>query len=255
MRGARFALAAACLVALAGCRVDLGLDVTVDAEGAGSLALRVAPDGELVALATDAGVDPIAQLAAAVDELDGWTVEGPTGDPPVLVLTAGFDDPEELAELSAGLAEAFTAPEATLLEPLALTVTEEELALSGGAALVPGEALVEYGVEPAEAVARLGDTIGFIVTATFPGPVLTTDGVPVAQPSEVPTAVRWEVPAGTRIPLNATAQRPQTTVLLLAGGAAAGALVAALVVLVVRSTVKRRRTASQPPQLRRARRG
>ena len=169
MRGARFALAAACLVALAGCRVDLGLDVTVDAEGAGSLALRVAPDGELVALATDAGVDPIAQLAAAVDELDGWTVEGPTGDPPVLVLTAGFDDPEELAELSAGLAEAFTAPEATLLEPLALTVTEEELALSGGAALVPGEALVEYGVEPAEAVARLGDTIAFTVTATFPG--------------------------------------------------------------------------------------
>lgn len=237
-RGVRLLLSTALLL-LGGCRVDLALDVVVDREGAGSVALEVAPDAELAAMASAAGVDPLARMAADVAALPGWAVEGPAGEPPAVVLRADFATPEELATLTGGLAEALTAPEATLLEPLALAVTEEELQLEGAAALLPGEALADYGIAPADAVARLGAAVGFTVTASFPGPVTATSGTPFAEGEDPPTVVRWDVPAGERVPLTATAQRPQTPVLLLAGATAGGMLLAALLVLGARSLRRR----------------
>jgi hypothetical protein len=66
-----------CVVAFAGCRVDLNVDMTVEPDGTGTITLVATADAEVVAavptLADELAIDDI--VAA------GWTVDGPTALP------------------------------------------------------------------------------------------------------------------------------------------------------------------------------
>jgi hypothetical protein len=66
-----------CVAALAGCRVDLNVDMTVEPDGTGTITLVATADAEVVAavptLAAELATDDI--VAA------GWTIDGPTALP------------------------------------------------------------------------------------------------------------------------------------------------------------------------------
>lgn len=96
----------ACALALAACRVDIGVDVVVEADGTGRIAIVTTADAEVVeivpTIADELAVDDI--LAA------GWDLEGPTSTADgglTLTISHDFASPEEATNLLNSLGPPF----------------------------------------------------------------------------------------------------------------------------------------------------
>lgn len=203
----RLLVAAAAVLALAGCELRADLGVVVDRDGGGTLTLALTADAELVARAEEGGVDPLAEVADVAAAAPGWS--GSTADLDGggrrVVLRSAFEDAEELAALTGDLAEALAAPELAVLEPFRVELTDDTVTVVGGAGLVPGDAVTELGLSPAAAVEALAEAVDYRVAVTLPGAVLETTATTSAADGE---PLVWQVPAGERVEVRAVGERP-----------------------------------------------
>ena len=228
------------LLLCTGCRLHLSVAVDVDRNGAGTLAVALAADEELLGRAAEADADPLGDLAEAGRALSssGWGVADTTDDDGVRTVTlqAGFDDPEGLSRLSAELADALTVPEAELLSPLTLEVAEERLLLGGEAAVRPGRAVQDYGLTRRAAVRLLRRTEAFAydITVTMPGEVLSSSATDAEG-----SVLRWDVAPGRRVAIAAEGERPGLPIVRALLGGLAGGAVAGLALWLL---ARRRRT-------------
>lgn len=215
-----------------GCELGLRVDVDVDRNGRGVLAVAVTADEELLALAEQSSADPLDELVAAAEALaaEGWRVSDRTEDTGngatarTVTLAAEFADAEEFNALSAELAETLAADEVRLLEPFTLEVTDDELVLAGAASARPRKAVRDYGLTRQEAVRLMKESEAFRydVAVTFPGEV-TEATADVPEGSSTPV---WSVAPGERVVIAATGTRPGPPILRAVAGAAAGAAAA-----------------------------
>ena len=95
-----------CVVVLASCRVDVSVDMTVDPDGTGTIAMQLVADAELVAeiptIADELATDDI--VAA------GWTIDGPTATAEgglTITLSHAFSSDEEATNLLNSLGPPF----------------------------------------------------------------------------------------------------------------------------------------------------
>jgi hypothetical protein len=191
------------LLLLSGCRLDAQVEVAVDGDGAGTLAVQLSVDEELRARASDAGADPLATLDEAAGALEGWDV---TRSVDAVTLSTGFDDPAELERLTADLATGLTAPEVSPLGPMRVTLTDETVALEGTAGLEVSTAVAELGLTPERAGTRLADGLRYRIVARMPGAVVRTN----ADERPDDHTVAWTMTPGERRTLQVTADRPWT---------------------------------------------
>ena len=223
----RAAVLAALLALLtAGCRLDATMTVDVDGDGGGTLTVAIRADRDLVGLAEQAEVDPLATLAQAVADQDGWRVRSethPTGGRSV-ALSAKFADPEEFAGLTRQLASALSAPELTPLGEWRIVVDDERVRVEGQAALEPSADPGALGRSADDARRALAQSVVYTVRVKLPGQIVDTnadrldDGV-----------LRWIVPAGAQVRIVAESDRPDRRVWpLVLGGILAGLGSAAL---------------------------
>lgn len=96
-----------CVVALASCRVDVGVDMNVEPDGTGTIAVQLVADAELIAeiptIADELATDDI--VAA------GWTVDGPTATPDgglTIGFSHDFSSDEEATNLLNSIGPPFT---------------------------------------------------------------------------------------------------------------------------------------------------
>lgn len=95
-----------CIVALAGCRIDVNVDMVIAPDGTGTITLVATADAEVIAavptLADELAIDDI--VAA------GWIVDGPTALPDgglTITLSHPFASAEEATNLLAGIGPPF----------------------------------------------------------------------------------------------------------------------------------------------------
>src|SRR5262249_22660649 len=171
-------------VVVAGCRLDVGVDVAMQPDGSGTVTVTATADAELVAKAPSA----LADLRLDDIRQAGWTVTSPTkaADGAMAVtLAKPFSTPAEasaiLAELNGpngplhGLALAIDRSFATVTS--SFTGSSQ---LTGGLAAFSDDALVQAlggGTPLANLVAQPVDQVlGLTVTARLPGRITTTNG-------------------------------------------------------------------------------
>jgi hypothetical protein len=211
----------------AGCRMTAGVDLDVERDGGGQLAVRLAADAELLARAAQAGARPLDDLERVGRRLtgDGWvTMAAPAeGGGRSVTLSTRFDNPAELETLTSELAAALAAPELRALEPLRLGLTHDRVIVDGRAGLVVGAAVAEHGLTPQEAEALLAEAVDYRVTVTLPGEVLETNAA-----GRDGRTLTWPVPLGEEVVIRAVARRPRSTVLI---AVAVGAPLAAAAIL------------------------
>jgi hypothetical protein len=230
------------VLGLAGCRLDLAVDVAVDRDGGGTLAVALGAAAVLLDEAAAAVADALADLAAAGQALrgDGWRTTDRTDDEGSrrVTLTTAFAGPDELARLSTELADALNAPEAWLLDPLVLTVTDDHVRLDGAAGLVPERGVADLGVSPEEAIrlATEAAAVTYRVRAAMPGEVVeaTTD-------TRDGRLLVWDVAPGERVALVAVGERPPSRLWALTGGG-----LVALALIAAALWLRRRSGATNP---------
>ena len=211
-----------------GCELGLSVDIDVNRNGAGQVAVALQADAELLELAEEADADPLGDLVAGAKALEGWRVDDATDDAGArtVTLSSEFADAAEFDALMGELSAALAADEVELLEPFTLTVTDDRVAVAGGASARPRAAVREYGMTRREAVrlVKRADAFRYEVGLTLPGEVLssTADG---AEGHEQ----RWVVAPGERVGIAAESTRPGPpwvrAVLGAVGGAAAAGAV------------------------------
>lgn len=200
------------------------MTVDVDGDGGGTLTVAIRADRDLVALADQAEVDPLATLAQAVGDQDGWRVrsrEHPTGGRSV-DLAVEFADPDEFAVLTQQLASALRAPELAPLGEWRIIVDDERVRVEGQAALEPSADSGALSPTADDARRALAQSVVYTVRVKLPGQILDTnadrldDGV-----------LRWIVPAGAQVRIVAESDRPDRRVWpLILGGILAALLTA-----------------------------
>ena len=178
------ALVTSVAVVLAGCRLDVGVDVAMQPDGSGTVTVTATADPELVAKAPSA----LADLRLDDVRQAGWTVTGPTKGTDgsmVFTLSKPFRTP---AEAGAVLAE-LNGPNGPL-HGLVLTLDRSfavvdssftgSAQLTGGLAAFSDDALVQAlgGSTPlANLVTQPVDQVlGLTVTARLPGRVTSANG-------------------------------------------------------------------------------
>ncbi len=250
MRGRLIALVTALIVVVAGCRLDVDVAVDMDSDGAGTITVTAIADPELVAqapaLADDLHLDDFRNA--------GWVVDGPvaTDDGGLrVVLTHGFDSPEEATGLLAGLNGA-NGPFQGLTLSRTVDGSSVTYAADGTLHLVGGvdafsDAYVQSlgaGTPFAETLASrgvpLGDELDIDLSITFPVDPETNAAVADA-------VATWQVPVdGSTVQVSATGtSNPSHTaervlaVLALAALVAWIALATAFIVYVVRHRHRR----------------
>ena len=103
----RLALVVLGVLVLAGCRLEVTVDVAMDPDGTGTVTARAVADPDLVAQFPDL-IDDL-RLGDAV--ANGWVVDGPTlveGGGAAVVLTHPFSSAEELANLLSSIGPPLT---------------------------------------------------------------------------------------------------------------------------------------------------
>ncbi|MFZ4812157.1 MAG: hypothetical protein ACOYL9_12510 [Ilumatobacteraceae bacterium] len=211
MTWSRGALLLALVVALSACRVDVSVGVDVAQNGSGTITVTAVADAAVVAAAPNLAADlQLDDVRAA-----GWQSDGPvpTADGGLsIVLTHGFDSPEQATALLADL----NGPDGPLR---AVSITREasrsgvDIVMTGAAGLTKGvssfadpDALAALGAAPyADRLAAAGvasnDAVSVTFRATLPGEVRSTTGT-VTAPERT---VTWVVPTdGTRIDVAAS---------------------------------------------------
>lgn len=206
------------------------MDLDVDRNGAGTLALAVSADAELRDVADDAGADPLEELAAAGRGLGGsWRVADTSDDEGgrTVRLSTRFDDPGDLERIVDELATALNTDEVALLEDLGVAVTDDQVAVHGAVGARPTRAVRDYGVTPRRAVRllRRSEAFTYDVRVRLPGEVLESNAAGGSDDGPL----RWSVAPGERVELRASSTRPGPPWLRAALGAGAGGMVAALV--------------------------
>ena len=212
-------------VLLSGCEAALDVQVSLDADGGGLLAVSLRADRQLLERAAEAGADPLAALAASARVIPEWEVQEQEvpeamGGGRQVELTTRVSGPQQLQERSAELAEALSAEEVDLLDGFSVTVDEDTVALRGRAGLVPTDVTTELGLQPRDAVRLLEELEVFTyrISATLPGAVLDSNATLAPAAGEAGELV-WEIPPGESVALSAVGQRPGPSPLLLAAGA------------------------------------
>jgi hypothetical protein len=177
------------VIGITGCQLRVGVDVDVNRNGAGMLAVSVGADQELLARAKQAGVDPLMALLAQRRQLAG----------------------------------ALAAPELQLLEPFTLEVTRDRITVMGAAGIQPTSAITELGIQPADAVRLAGeeDAIAYEVRVRLPGDVRSSTA-----PIQDQDTLVWKIRPGQRVEVRAVGTRPPRPLLPILA-MAAGALMAA----------------------------
>jgi hypothetical protein len=189
----RVLLAVSAVLALAGCRLDVGVDVTMRDDGTGTVTVTAVADAALLARVPGALAD------LELDDLraGGWSVDGPRaadGGGQQLVVTKPFVTPEQgaavLGELSGGsgplrnLTLEWSRSFATVRTGLAATA-----GLDGGiAALGDGDLVAALGGRVALSdlvTGDVGDGLALRVTAHLPGAVVDANGTVAADGSSV----------------------------------------------------------------------
>jgi hypothetical protein len=244
------------VVVLAGCRVDVTVDVVVADDGSGTVTVTAVADPALVAevpeLAEDVRTD---DLTAA-----GWTVDGPAPTPEgglQVVLTRAFSTPAEanavLAQLGGPDGPILGAELARASEFARSTWTfDGTLQVTGGIdAFADDELLAALGASPyADDLAdvALADALGIELSLTLPDEVDETTGT--AQGA----VVRWTVPMdGTAVDLATLAEetdrgaRLARTASQVAQLLFVAWLVVATTFIVYVVVARRRRRAAPPP--------
>jgi hypothetical protein len=168
------------VVLLAGCRLGVDAEVTLERDGSGTAALVLRLDEGLLGELDALGVDPTAELSAAAAAAPAWELErtAPEDGGLVLALRRDAATPEELTdalrELTAGLDDADPA-----------LVTDLDLRLEGdGAAALDGSLVLRPPIGPGvvadeETARELADLVATSVdatlTVTLPGEVDRAD--------------------------------------------------------------------------------
>lgn len=185
-RSARALLLAVAVVVLSGCRLDVVAPITLHADGTSTAGLTVRFDPRLLAELDALGVDPTAELSAAVAAEEAWSLVRTREDDGALTVALRREvaDDTELeavyAELSSGLADEDPALD------LALDVDRDEqggVTVSGTGGFRPPRGVgLEVDGEPigedAEALAALvADAVEVAIEVGMPGEVTAHDGV------------------------------------------------------------------------------
>jgi hypothetical protein len=185
-RFARALLLAVLVLALSGCRLEVIAPITLHADGTSTAGLTVRFDPRLLAELDAVGVDPTAELGAAVAADEAWSLERTRDEDGALTVAIRREvaDDAELAatyaELSSGLAAQDPALE------LALAVDRDDqggVTLTGTGSFRPplGVGLEVDGVpvgEDAEALTALvEETVEVGIEVRMPGDVTSHDGI------------------------------------------------------------------------------
>ena len=228
-----------------GCQLRLHLDVEVNRDGGGELAMAVAADDELLQRAQDAGADPLGDLVAAGQALEGdrWGVRDATDEEGTRTVTlrTAFDDPADLEALAAQLTQALSADEVVLLERLEVSVTQDQVQVAATAGADLRAAVRDYGLSPrkAERLLRERSALAYGVTVTPPGEILTASAGGISAGDGPPT---WTIAPGETVDIELTSTRPRRPILAIVAGIVGLLLAAAFVARVV---VVRRRTVAR----------
>jgi hypothetical protein len=207
----RFLLLIAALAVLAGCRVDVGIDVQMSQNGSGTITVTAVADAAVVAaapgLADDLRLDDVRAA--------GWAVEGPTATADgglQLKLKHTFSTPEQATALLASIngpdgpldavllsrdatesAITYTVSGKAGLEAGLASFADPELLAAAGAELYAAQ-IREADVDPTEAVT-------VTLTMRLPGEVESTTGeqgmggmLDEAPDSTVAPYLTWSVP-------------------------------------------------------------
>lgn len=216
----RLAVLCCCALALAGCRVDVAIDVLMAQNGSGVVQVSVVVDAGVVlaapGLATDLRLD---DLRAA-----GWETGGVTSTTDgglLLVLSHRFDTPEQATAILAtingpsGPLQAVAVSRDGSKRAITYRITGSVRMDDGLDALADPDLLAAVGASPwADAIAASGatpaDSVGITLRATLPGSVDTTDAEQTASATrwgtdvaDSATALTWQVPLdGGRTPVD-----------------------------------------------------
>lgn len=246
----RLLVAVVGVLVLAGCRVDVAVDLVLDADGTGELAVTAAADSEVVDQAPGLAEDLRLDDAAAA----GWTVEGPTATEDgglSVTLRHPVASAEEATNLLASLGPPFSdvrLDRATVDDETTVTLSGRLTLAAGFDSFADSELLATAGGSPyADELTGVtpAESMSVVFRADLPGEVEETTG------ERRDGALEWDAPLdGTSVDLaTRTVQHPASggswarpvsvlaLVLLLAWIAA----LVAFVVSVVR--VRRRRRA------------
>jgi hypothetical protein len=200
-------VAALCAVVLAGCRLDIAVDVEVEADGTGEVTVVATADAGFVdrapLLADDLAVDDLRSL--------GWDVTGPepTDDGGLVVrLTRSFADDDELERILGEFGGPFHDIEVSSFSEFARTTWSLDgvLRLDGGiegfadAELVAAANAVPYADDLAADAVEVSDVVGITLRLTVPGSVVDT------------TALDEQGVLVWRVPLDGTSQTLGTLV-------------------------------------------
>jgi hypothetical protein len=199
-----------CVAVLAGCRVDLSVDMVVEPDGTGTITLVATADAEVV--------DAVPTLAAelATDDIvaAGWTIDGPTVLPDggvTITLRHGFESDVEATNLLNSIGPPFNemAMDRNTIGDDTTTTLTGLLGLPDGFESFADEDLiaavgsVPFAVQIAASGATPESSIFATMRATLPGQI-DADETNGAQLGD--NRLEWNVPTdGTILDLRATA--------------------------------------------------
>lgn len=187
-----------CVAALAGCRVDLSADVTVESDGTGTITLVATADAEVVAavptLADELATDDI--VAA------GWTIEGPTSLPDgglTITLSRGFTSDAEATNLLNSLGPPFnqmamtrnTSGDDTTTRLTGLLGLPDGFETFADEDLVAAVGSVPFAEEIAASGATPESSIGAVIRTALPGRI---DGAQTNGAQLDDNQLEWRVP-------------------------------------------------------------
>ncbi|MFO7961371.1 MAG: hypothetical protein R6U94_10535 [Nitriliruptoraceae bacterium] len=185
-RFARALLLAVSVVVLSGCRLDVVAPITLHADGTSTAGVSARFDPRMLAELDALGVDPTAELSAAVAAEEAWSLTRTRDEDGALTVAIRREvaDDAELAATYAALSSGLAAGDPAL--ELALEVDRDEeggVTLSGTGHFRPplGTGLEVDGVpvgEDAEALAALvAEAVEVGIEVRMPGVVAAHDGV------------------------------------------------------------------------------
>lgn len=170
---------------LSGCRLDLDASARVEADGSGAAEVVINLDRELLETLDAAGVDPTAELEAAVAETPRWTVQRvPTEDGGLRVrLHHEVDDAAALGDVYRDLSEGLDAVDPALVVDIDVVVDQRGAVNVRGTAAarpprVPAATRDGEPVGPdADELAQLADeALDAQLLITLPGAIERHDG-------------------------------------------------------------------------------
>jgi len=197
---------------LFGCRMDLVAPIELHADGSAVAGLEARFDPRMLAELDALGVDPTAELAAAVAGDDAWELTRTRQEDGGLTvaLVRSVADARELPAIYAGLTAGLAADDPALeIELSRVEVADRRAALegtavfrppSGSGLVVDGDALGEEGEELAGVVA---EAVSVGIEVVLPGPVEEHDGFLLGRDT-----VRFEVEGAQPRPFAVTSAPP-----------------------------------------------